>query len=64
MKIEAGIGVRTTIMRRNIPNRVDFEDLKLFLDATSKGHHDFWYLRIDFSNNPNAGCALDNFVRR
>jgi hypothetical protein len=28
MKIEAGIDVRTTIMLRNIPNRVDSEDLK------------------------------------
>jgi hypothetical protein len=62
-KIEAGIDVRTTIMLRNIPNRVDFEDLKLFLDATSEGHYDFSYLRIDFSNNLNVGYAFVNFVR-
>ena len=62
-KIEAGIDVRTTIMLRNIPNRVDFEDLKLFLDETSGGHYDFSYLRIDFSNNLNVGYAFVNFVR-
>ena len=62
-KIEAGIDVRTTIMLRNIPNRVDFEDLKLFLDDTSEGHYDFSYLRIDFSNNLNVGYAFVNFVR-
>ncbi|KAG9588115.1 hypothetical protein KCU77_g7467, partial [Aureobasidium melanogenum] len=62
-KIEAGVDVRTTIMLRNIPNRVDFEDLKLFLDATSEGHYDFSYLRIDFSNNLNVGYAFVNFVR-
>ncbi|KAH0371565.1 hypothetical protein KCU65_g1688, partial [Aureobasidium melanogenum] len=62
-KIEAGVDVRTTVMLRNIPNRVDFEDLKLFLDATSEGHYDFSYLRIDFSNNLNVGYAFVNFVR-
>jgi hypothetical protein len=62
-KIEAGIDVRTTIMLRNIPNRVDFEDLKSFLDETSEGHYDFSYLRIDFSNNLNVGYAFVNFVR-
>ena len=40
-KIEAGIDIRTTIMLRNAPNRVDFGDLKLFLDDTSEGHYDF-----------------------
>ncbi|CAD0091200.1 unnamed protein product [Aureobasidium vineae] len=62
-KIEAGIGVRTTIMLRNIPNRVNFEDLKLFQDATSEGHYDFPYLRIDFSNKLNVGYAFINFIR-
>ncbi|KEQ68879.1 hypothetical protein M436DRAFT_86037 [Aureobasidium namibiae CBS 147.97] len=43
-KTRAGIGVRTTIMLRNIPNRVDFEDMKQFLDETQEGHYDFPYL--------------------
>jgi hypothetical protein len=45
------VPIRTTIMLRNIPNRVDFQDLELFLDATSEGQYDFSYLRIDISNN-------------
>ncbi|KAG9664562.1 hypothetical protein KCU95_g10818, partial [Aureobasidium melanogenum] len=36
-------------MLRNITNHVDFEDLKLFLDATSEGHYDFSYLCIGLS---------------
>jgi hypothetical protein len=62
-KIEAGIDVRTTIMLRNIRDRVDFEDLKSFLDETSESHYDFSYLRIDFSNKLNVGYAFVNFVR-
>ncbi|KAH0366013.1 hypothetical protein KCU65_g5666, partial [Aureobasidium melanogenum] len=50
IKIEAGVDVRTTSMLRNIPNRVDFEDLKIFLDATSEGHYDFSFLCISHSS--------------
>ncbi|KAG9700559.1 hypothetical protein KCU95_g722, partial [Aureobasidium melanogenum] len=46
-KIEAGVDVHTTTALRNIPKRVDFEDLKLFLNAICEGHYDFSYLRID-----------------
>jgi len=28
-------------MLRNIPNRVDFDDLKQFLEETQEGHYDF-----------------------
>ncbi|GAB7347727.1 hypothetical protein MBLNU459_g5280t1 [Dothideomycetes sp. NU459] len=62
-KIEAGIDVRTTIMLRNIPNRVNAAELKDLLDITSKGHYDFTYLRVDFSNCCNVGYAFINFVR-
>ncbi|KAI5208502.1 hypothetical protein E4T39_01388 [Aureobasidium subglaciale] len=63
LKIDDGIDVRTTIMLRNVPNRVQFEDLKMWLDETSAGHYDFSYLRIDFSNNFNVGYAFVNFVK-
>lgn len=40
-------------MLRNIPNRMDLEELKDFIDQYSFGHYDFLYLRIgkafDFS---------------
>lgn len=62
MKISLGQDVRTTIMLRNIPNRVDQAGLKQLLDQTSLGEYDFMYLRIDFANNCNVGYAFINFV--
>ncbi|KAK5081466.1 hypothetical protein LTR24_008165 [Lithohypha guttulata] len=62
MKIMLGQDVRTTIMLRNIPNRVDQAGLKKLLDETSFGLYDFMYLRIDFANNCNVGYAFINFV--
>ncbi|KAL2393295.1 Meiosis protein mei2 [Exophiala dermatitidis] len=61
-RIQAGIDVRTTIMLRNIPNRVDQGMLKKLLDSTSHGRYDFMYLRIDFANNCNVGYAFINFL--
>lgn len=61
-RILLGQDVRTTIMLRNIPNRVDQAALKDLLDQTSKGAYDFMYLRIDFANNCNVGYAFINFV--
>ncbi|KAI1617806.1 RNA recognition motif 2-domain-containing protein [Exophiala viscosa] len=61
-RIQSGADVRTTIMLRNIPNRVDQPMLKELLDRTSAGRYDFMYLRIDFANNCNVGYAFINFV--
>ncbi|KAK4940093.1 hypothetical protein LTR10_019722 [Elasticomyces elasticus] len=61
-RIQSGADVRTTIMLRNIPNRVDQAMLKELLDRTSAGRYDFMYLRIDFANNCNVGYAFINFV--
>ncbi|KIW71261.1 hypothetical protein, variant 1 [Phialophora macrospora] len=61
-RIQAGLDVRTTIMLRNIPNRVDQPMLKTLLDVTSRGRYDFMYLRIDFANNCNVGYAFINFT--
>lgn len=59
--IRNGLDVRTTIMLRNIPNRIDQAQLKGVLDETSFGKYDFMYLRIDFANNCNVGYAFINF---
>ncbi|KAK4172570.1 putative meiosis protein [Triangularia setosa] len=61
-KIRDGIDVRTTIMLRNIPNKVDQAMLKGIVDESSWGKYDFMYLRIDFANDCNVGYAFINFV--
>ncbi|EED12548.1 meiosis protein MEI2, putative [Talaromyces stipitatus ATCC 10500] len=60
-RIRLGQDVRTTIMLRNIPNKVDLSLLKAIVDETSFGKYDFMYLRIDFANNCNVGYAFINF---
>ncbi|KAI1097269.1 RNA recognition motif 2-domain-containing protein [Jackrogersella minutella] len=60
--IRDGIDVRTTIMLRNIPNKVDQALLKRIVDESSWGKYDFMYLRIDFANDCNVGYAFINFV--
>ncbi|QUC19496.1 uncharacterized protein UV8b_03737 [Ustilaginoidea virens] len=62
MRIREGIDVRTTIMLRNIPNKVDQSMLKSIIDESSWGKYDFMYLRIDFANDCNVGYAFINFV--
>ncbi|CAG8971934.1 hypothetical protein HYALB_00003269 [Hymenoscyphus albidus] len=61
-RIRGGLDVRTTVMLRNIPNKVDQAMLKGIVDESSFGRYDFMYLRIDFSNNCNVGYAFINFV--
>lgn len=56
-----GEDCRTTIMLRNIPNRVNIHHLKSIIDSTSAGVYDFVYLRIDFRNQCNVGYAFINF---
>ncbi|CAF9939273.1 MAG: hypothetical protein ALECFALPRED_008058 [Alectoria fallacina] len=60
-RIREGNDVRTTIMLRNIPNKIDQALLKDIVDETSFGKYDFMYLRIDFANNCNVGYAFINF---
>ncbi|KAE9374888.1 hypothetical protein N431DRAFT_405942 [Stipitochalara longipes BDJ] len=60
--IRFGIDVRTTVMLRNIPNKVTQAELKKYVDQSSFGQYDFMYLRIDFSNECNVGYAFINFV--
>ncbi|KAK5121941.1 hypothetical protein LTR85_004513 [Meristemomyces frigidus] len=61
-KIENGQDVRTTVMLRNIPNRMNCWELKAILDHTSLGEYDFSYLRIDFEKGTNVGYAFVNFA--
>ncbi|KAL2816369.1 hypothetical protein BDW59DRAFT_175816 [Aspergillus cavernicola] len=45
-RIRLGLDVRTTIMLRNIPNKIDQTMLKAIVNETSHGKYDFMYLRI------------------
>ncbi|KAF2474282.1 uncharacterized protein BDR25DRAFT_202463, partial [Lindgomyces ingoldianus] len=60
-RIGNGSDVRTTIMLRNIPNKLDHVTLKSILDEHCFGIYDFVYLRIDFESGSNVGYAFINF---
>ncbi|KAF3042064.1 hypothetical protein E8E11_006172 [Didymella keratinophila] len=61
-RILDGSDVRTTIMLRNIPNKMDWMSLKTILDEVCFGTYDFLYLRIDFKSGCNVGYAFINFA--
>ncbi|KAH8725957.1 RNA recognition motif 2-domain-containing protein [Phaeosphaeriaceae sp. PMI808] len=61
-RVDDGSDVRTTIMLRNIPNKMDWMTLKAIVDDACFGTYDFLYLRIDFSSGNNVGYAFVNFV--
>ncbi|KAJ4302757.1 hypothetical protein N0V90_001647 [Kalmusia sp. IMI 367209] len=56
-----GTDVRTTVMLRNIPNKLDWMTLKALLDQVCFATYDFLYLRIDFKSGHNVGYAFINF---
>ncbi|EOA89430.1 uncharacterized protein SETTUDRAFT_159809 [Exserohilum turcica Et28A] len=61
-RILDGSDVRTTVMLRNIPNKLDWMALKNILDDVCFGTYDFMYLRIDFKSGCNVGYAFINFT--
>lgn len=50
VNIENGLDTRTTVMIKNIPNKMSDKDLMAFIDRVCPRRIDFLYLRMDFQN--------------
>ncbi|BFZ57249.1 hypothetical protein PYCC9005_004300 [Savitreella phatthalungensis] len=62
MDIVRCLDSRTTVMVKNIPNRMTQPEFKDFVDLECAGQYDFLYLRFDFANRCNVGYAFINFL--
>ncbi|KAH9929307.1 RNA recognition motif 2-domain-containing protein [Amylocystis lapponica] len=60
--IEDGVDMRTTVMIKNIPNKMSDKDLMAFINKVCPRQIDFLYLRMDFGNGCNVGYAFVNFI--
>ena len=60
--IENGADTRTTVMVKNIPNKMTDRDLMAFINRVCPRRIDFLYLRMDFQNGCNVGYAFVNFI--
>lgn len=60
--IARGKDDRTTLMIKNIPNKITQKELKQWIDQTSEGCYSFLYLRMDFSSKANVGYAFIDFI--
>lgn len=49
-RIEEGIDTRTTVMIKNIPNKMSDQDLLMYIGSVCPRKIDFLYLRMDFQN--------------
>ncbi|KAH6913969.1 RNA recognition motif 2-domain-containing protein [Coprinopsis sp. MPI-PUGE-AT-0042] len=61
-KIEDGSDTRTTVMIKNIPNKMSDRDLIAYINKVVPRRIDFLYLRMDFKNGANVGYAFVNFI--
>jgi hypothetical protein len=57
-KIVRGWDARSTVMVKDVPNKLSRSGLIAILDSVlPRGSYDFVYLRFDFSNRTNMGCT-------
>ncbi|KAJ3516432.1 hypothetical protein NLJ89_g1135 [Agrocybe chaxingu] len=61
-RIEEGLDTRTTVMIKNIPNKMSDIDLLEYIGKVCPRCIDFFYLRMDFQNGCNVGYAFVNFI--
>ncbi|KAF7376229.1 RRM domain-containing protein [Mycena sanguinolenta] len=61
-RIEDGQDTRTTVMIKNIPNKMSDKDLMAYIGSVCVRKIDFLYLRMDFTNGCNVGYAFVNFI--
>ena len=63
-RIENGQDMRTTVMIKNIPNKMTDKDLMTFIERVCARRIDFFYLRMDFKNGMHiivaATCLTGN----
>jgi len=53
-RIASGQDMRTTVMIKNIPNKMSDRDLLAYIERVVKRRIDFFYLRMDFQNGERA----------
>lgn len=58
-RIENGQDMRTTVMIKNIPNKMTDKDLMTFIERVCARRIDFFYLRMDFKNGMHSALASD-----
>jgi hypothetical protein len=62
-KIKNMEDMRTSIMIKNIPNKIQQTNILQEIDRNNKGRYNFFYMPIDFSNDyANMGYAFINFL--
>jgi hypothetical protein len=60
-KIVSGSDVRTSVMLRDLPNRMSYFEIIRLLNWICPGRYVFSYLRIDFENQHNVGYVFIDF---
>ena len=59
LRIEDGQDTRTTVMIKNIPNKMSHADLEAYIAKVCPRRIDFMYLRMDFQNGKVTICCLN-----